>query len=82
MRLRTARAKLREIVIKASTDPVYMQLLRSEPVNILVKEGLPYDVIEDFLRETTIQAEVSGYNLPDCANSCALTKSAAYPEDL
>jgi hypothetical protein len=68
-------------VMRASTDHAYMQLLRSDPVKYLVKEGLPYDVIEDFLRETMLQAEVSGYNVPDCANSCALTRSAAYPEN-
>jgi hypothetical protein len=59
---------------------MYMKQLRDNPVELLVKEGLPYDVIEDFLREVQWQAEVSGYILPECANTCALTRAEAYPE--
>ncbi len=80
MRLRAARSRLREMVKRACEDPLYMRQLRDNPVDILVKEGLPYDVIEDFLRESGWDAEVSGYGIPDCANSCALTHATAYPE--
>lgn len=82
MRLKTARARLRRVVEQATTDPAYMKQLRDGPVELLVREGLPYDVIEDFLQEVGWQAEVSGYLLPACANSCALTGSGAYPEQI
>lgn len=79
MRLKTARARLSTIVEHAAADPIYMKQLREDPVKFLVKEGLPYDVIEDFLREVEWQAEVSGYLLPECANTCALSSAEAYP---
>lgn len=82
MRLHMARMKLREIVFRACTNPDYIEELRARPVEVLVGEGLPYDVIEDFLRETSMQAEVSGYAVLQCANSCALSSPAAYPEAL
>jgi hypothetical protein len=78
MRLKAARIKLRELVAHANEDPSYMEALRHNPTAVLVKEGLPYDVIEDFLRETGIQAEVSGYALPGCANTCALSNVEAF----
>jgi hypothetical protein len=82
MRLRVARAVLRTIINRAATDPVYFEQLRLSPVETLVREGLPYDLIEDFLQEANLQAEVSGYGylLPGCANTCALTSSEAYPD--
>ncbi|HLZ62721.1 MAG TPA: hypothetical protein VKR06_37720 [Ktedonosporobacter sp.] len=73
MRLKVARIKLREIVTRANEDPKYMETLRCNPITVLVEEGLPYDAIEDFLREAGLQAEVSGYAIPECANTCALT---------
>jgi hypothetical protein len=79
MRLRVARTRLHEIVKRACGDPRYMRQLRENPVDALVKEGLPYDLIEDFLRESGWDAEVTGYSIPDCANSCALTQPNAYP---
>ncbi len=80
MRLRIARIKLREIVKRAHEDSLYMEQLRVHPADALVKEGLPYDIIEDFLRESSWDAEVSGYGILACANSCALTHTTAYPE--
>lgn len=82
MRLQTARAVLRTVVNRAASDPAYREQLCSSPVETLVKEGLPYDVIEDFLQETSLQAEVTGYLLPGCANTCALTSAEKYPEAL
>lgn len=82
MRLQVARAVLRTIVNRAASDPDYREQLCSYPVETLVKEGLPYDVIEDFLQETRLQAEITGYLLPGCANTCALTSSEKYPEVL
>ncbi|HLZ61383.1 MAG TPA: hypothetical protein VKR06_30925 [Ktedonosporobacter sp.] len=79
MRLRTARAILRTVVDQATQNPAYLQQLRESPVDCLVAEGLPYDLIEDFIRETSQEAEVSGYAVPDCANSCALTDPENYP---
>jgi len=81
MRLKVARVQLRSILARACTDPAYMQQLRSDPTHILVEEGLPYDVIEDFLRETGMQAEVSGFALSECATTCAITRCDAYPEE-
>lgn len=81
MRLKAARVLLRTIIVRASNDPVYMQQLRSDPVAVLVEAGLPYDVIEDFLRETHMQAEVSAYGQPDCATTCAVTRNGAYPAE-
>ncbi len=81
MRLKAARMLLRTILVRASNDPAYMQQLRSDPVSVLVEAGLPYDVIEDFLRETNMQAEVSAYGQSDCATTCAVTKNVAYPEE-
>jgi len=81
MRLRVARDKLRAIVDRASVDPAYLNQLQINPVDALVKEGLPYDVIEDFLRETGMQAEVSGFVLQGCANTCALSRLTAYPKE-
>ncbi len=80
MRLHTARALLATIVQRVASDAAYLEQLRCSPVETLVKEGLPYDIIEDFLQETHLQAEVTGYLLPGCANTCALTTSEAYPE--
>ncbi len=79
MRLRTARAKLHVVVQQAAQNPAYLQQLRENPVDRLVAEGLPYDVIEDFLREAGWEAEVSGYVLPACANTCALSTIDHYP---
>ncbi len=79
MRLQTARALLRKIVEQASTDPMYLARIKQNPIHVLVEEGLPFDIIEDFLQETDIQAEVSGYLMTECANTCALTGSAVYP---
>ncbi len=81
MRLRTARAILHTIVDRASTDTTYLEQLRANPVDMLVKEGLPYDIIEDFLQETSMEPEVSGYLLRGCANTCALTRTEAYPAE-
>ncbi len=81
MRLQTARTILSTIIKRASSDPVYFEQLRNSPVETLVVEGLPYDVIEDFLQETTLNAEVTGYLLPGCANTCALTSIEAYPRE-
>ncbi|HET8841760.1 MAG TPA: hypothetical protein VFN35_09850 [Ktedonobacteraceae bacterium] len=78
MRLHVARALLRNIVDRVASDPVYFEQLCSSPIDTLVREGLPFDVIEDFLQETHLQAEVTGYLLPGCANTCALTSSEAY----
>lgn len=78
MRLKAARTLLRAVITRASSDPNYMYQLRSDPVSILVEAGLPYDVIEDFLRETGIQAEVSGFSIPECATTCALTNRSDY----
>jgi hypothetical protein len=80
MRLTVALVLLRAIVNRANTDPVYLEQIRTNPVDVLVKEGLPYDVIEDFLMETAMQFEVCGYQVVDCANTCALTTAEAYPE--
>lgn len=82
MRLHTARAVLRTIINRATSDSTYFEQLLSYPVDTLVREGLPYDVIEDFLQEINLQAEVTGYLLPGCANTCALTSSGAYPKVL
>ncbi|GCE14643.1 hypothetical protein [Tengunoibacter tsumagoiensis] len=81
MRLHVARKKLRTIVAQACNDRYYMNVLRNDPVDVLVNEGLPFDVIEDFLRETGLQADVSGYAMSGqmCANSCALSHTNAYP---
>lgn len=79
MRLQTARALLRTIITKTAIDPTYFEQLCDYPVDTLVREGLPYDIIEDFLQETNLQAEVTGYLLPGCANTCALTSSEMYP---
>lgn len=81
MRLKVARMHLRSILARASADPAYMQRLRSDPTHVLVEEGLPYDVIEDFLRETNMQAEVSGFAITECATTCAITGCDAYPEE-
>lgn len=78
MRLNKARTLLHNIVANAQHDPHYMDKLRNNPVEILVKEGLPYDIIEDFLRETGWAAEVSGFALPACANTCALTQQSSF----
>jgi hypothetical protein len=67
---------------RANTDREYLKQLSANPVGVLVEEGLPYDIIEDFLRETDLQGEVSGYAMLECANSCALTNPNAYPEEL
>lgn len=82
MRLQVARAVLRTIVNRVASDPLYREQLCASPVKTLMKEGLPYDIIEDFLQETRLQAEVTGYLLPGCANTCALTTSEKYPEVL
>lgn len=82
MRLQTARTVLRTVVNRAASDPAYYQQLCESPVEILVKEGLPYDLIEDFLQETHLQAETTGYLLPGCANTCALTDPGEYPDIL
>ena len=82
MRLQAARTVLREIVDRASSDAAYLENLKAHPVETLVNEGLPYDVIEDFLEETAMQPDVTGYLLQGCANTCALTTSAAYPEEI
>jgi|GEM_PF-2239353 hypothetical protein len=82
MRLQTARTVLRTIVNRVASDPAYYQQLCASPVDVLVKEGLPYDLIEDFLQETHLQAETTGYLLPGCANTCALTDLGEYPEVL
>ncbi|QBD77490.1 hypothetical protein EPA93_16425 [Ktedonosporobacter rubrisoli] len=79
MRLKVARARLRTIVERAAADAMYKKQLQDRPVELLIKEGLPYDVIEDFLREVGWQAEVTGYLQPECANTCALTKIETYP---
>jgi hypothetical protein len=80
MRLRSARMILKSVVMRASTDRAYLQALQTSPVETLLQEGLPFDLIEDFLQEAQIQPEVSGYLLPGCANTCALTTTEAYPE--
>jgi hypothetical protein len=80
MRLHTARAALRTIIKRVALDSTYCEQLCSCPVDTLVREGLPYDVIEDFLQETNLQAEVTGYLLQGCANTCALTSSGEYPD--
>lgn len=82
MRLQTARTVLRTIVNRVASDTAYYQQLCTSPVDVLVKEGLPYDLIEDFLQETHLQAETTGYLLPGCANTCALTALGEYPEVL
>jgi hypothetical protein len=82
MRLHAARAVLRTIINRATSDPTYAERLRLHPVNTLVGEGLPYDVIEDFLQETNLQAEVTNHLLPGCANTCALTSTEAYTDVL
>jgi hypothetical protein len=82
MRLQAARTVLRTIVNRVASDPAYYQQLYASPVDVLVKEGLPYDLIEDFLQETHLQAETTGYLLPGCANTCALTALGEYPEVL
>ena len=78
MRLQVARAVLRAIINRAASDPNYAEYLRLHPVDALVSEGLPYDIIEDFLQEANLQADVSRHLLQGCANSCALTSSEAY----
>lgn len=75
MRLKQARSLLRVVIDKAKEDPDYREQLRCHPVTLLVKEGLPYDVIEDFLREATFEAEVSGYIQTKCSNTCAYTQT-------
>ncbi len=80
MRLHVARTRLSQLVERARIDADYRRQLRDHPVETLVQEGLPYDVIEDFLLETGWQAEVTGYLLPGCANSCALSNPGEYPE--
>lgn len=80
MRLKTARLLLHTVLEHATSDPVYLQQLRTTPLHVLVEAGLPYDVIEDFLRETGTRTEVSAYAMVECATTCAVTKIAAYPE--
>ena len=82
MRLRAARAMLHTIVDRARTDSLYLEQLRANPIDMLVKEGLPYDIIEDFLQETSVEPEVSGYLLQGCANTCALTGIQSYPTEI
>lgn len=80
MRLKTARSLLHTVIAQASADPAYMRELRANPLQVLVEAGLPYDVIEDFLRESGVQVEVSAYAVPECATTCAVTRNTAYLE--
>ena len=79
MRLQAARTLLRRIIARAAADPAYYEELCAYPVEVLVRAGLPYDLIEDFLQETHLQAERPGSLLPGCANTCALTSLDGYP---
>lgn len=82
VRLRTARSLLRTILERAQADPAYRERLREDPAEFLLREGLPYDVIEDFLGEAGVQGEVTGYGVRSCANTCALTNAAGYPANI
>ncbi|GCE14639.1 hypothetical protein [Tengunoibacter tsumagoiensis] len=74
MRLKAARSKLREIIIKTNDDEASRLQLHENPMRFLVKEGLPYDVIEDYLREAAIISDTPENQIPPCANTCALTR--------
>jgi hypothetical protein len=66
-----ARAKARELAEKLRSEPGFRKQVESDPAGALTGAGLPEYAVTDFLNDTGIQADVSGY--ARCTESCLIT---------
>ena len=66
-----ARAKARELAGRLKSDPGFRKQVESDPAGTLTGAGLPDQAVTDFLNDTGIQADVSGY--ARCTDSCLIT---------
>ena len=67
----TARTKARELADRLKSDPNFRTQVESDPAGALTGAGLPAHAVTDFLNDTGIQADVSGY--ARCTDSCLIT---------
>jgi len=58
--MKNVRDIARKLSARVKTDQAFREQLEKDPVGILTQEGLPENVVDDFLRETGL-ADVSGY---------------------
>ena len=69
------RAKGRELAQRLQSDPSFRQRVQGDPHGAMREAGLPEEAATDFLRETGMSAEVSGYAAPSdwCWVTCFIT---------
>lgn len=66
-----ARAKARDLADRLKSDPAFRRQVESDPSAALTGAGLPENAVGDFLNDTGIQADVSGFR--NCRDSCIIT---------
>ncbi len=74
--MKQVRALAQKLAKRVKTDQALKERIQNDPEGVLIAEGLPDHVINDFLRETGL-ADVSGYILNGLPLSqiCSLTVS-------
>ena len=65
------RSTARELADRLKSDPNFRTQVEADPAGTLTGAGLPEQAVSDFLNDTGIQADVSGY--ARCADSCWIT---------
>jgi hypothetical protein len=69
------RAKGQELAQRLQNDPSFRQEVESDPAAAMRAAGIPEGAAADFLRETGVSADVSGYQVKDdwCFWTCFIT---------
>ena len=70
-----ARARSRKVAQRLKDDAAFRQQVESDPFTALREAGVPEDAHVDFMRETGIEADVTGYQgcRVTCEDTCFVT---------
>ncbi len=70
-----ARARSRKVAQRLKDDAAFRQQVESDPSTALREAGVPEEAHVDFMRETGIEADVTGYRgcTTTCENTCGVT---------
>ena len=70
-----ARARSRQVAQRLKDDPSYRQQIEADPYGALSAAGVPETAHIDFMRETGVEADVTGYRgcTDTCEDTCVIT---------
>lgn len=72
------RATAQGLATRLKTDPTFRARVEADPTATLTEAGMPAPAVEDFVREWAAGAEVGGYQMPQCSDTCTMTCLVTY----